>query len=239
MAHAPWGGIAAPLRPCAPGRGSLHALLEYGFAGYPMKTFTLFSAATFLLLLAGCSTETPPPQKKAEEKPAEPVTGRQALQQMYIAARGWAADIQPVTINSILLPEVKAEPGKAAAWQALFVSASQGKARSYTYSIVESEGNLHKGVFAGLDQNTGLSGAAKPFPMAAVKVDSDQAYQTALKKGAEYNKKNPGKPITFLLEANKKFPDVSWRVIWGESVGTSSFSIFVDASTGGYLETIH
>lgn len=205
-----------------------------------MRTLTLFSAAALVLLMAGCSTEPPAPQKKAEVKPAEPVTGRQALQQMYIAARGWAADIQPIRVTSILLPEVKAEPGKAAAWQALFVSASQNKARGYTYSVVESEGNLHKGVFAGLDQSwSGSSGAVKPFLMAAIKVDSDQAYQTALKKGAEYDKKNPGKPITFLLEANNKFPDVTWRVIWGESAGTSSFSIYVDASTGGYLETIH
>jgi len=191
-----------------------------------------------LLLLAGCSTETPAPQKKAEEKPAEPVTGVQALHQMYVAARGWAADIQIVRLTSILLPEVKAEPGKAAAWQAIFLSASQNKAKSYTYSVVESEGNLHKGVFAGFDQSYS-AGAAKPFLIAAVKFDSDQVYQTALKKAADYEKKNPGKPITFLLESNSKFPDVSWRVIWGESAGTSNFSIFVDGSTGQYLETIH
>jgi hypothetical protein len=104
-----------------------------------MKTLTLFSAAALLLLLAGCSTEAPAPEKKAEEKPAEPVTGRQALQQMYIAARGWAADIQPIKVTSILLTEVKAAPGRAGAWQALFVSASQSRARSYTYSVVESE----------------------------------------------------------------------------------------------------
>jgi len=203
-----------------------------------MKTSAWFTLGT-LLLLSGCSSETPAPAKKAEAAPAVPVTGRHALQQMYIAARGWSPDIQPLRVTSILLPEVKAEPGKAAAWQAIFVSASQGKARSYTYSVVESEGNLHKGPFAGLDQSWSGSGAEKPFPMAAIKVDSDQAYQTALKKGAEYNQKNPGKPITFLLEANNKFPDVSWRVIWGESVGTSGFSIFVDASTGTYLETVH
>jgi len=204
-----------------------------------MKTLTLISAAALLLTLAGCSTEPPAPVKKAEEKPPEPVTGRQALQQMYIAARGWAADIQIIRVTSISLPEVKAEPGKAAAWRALFYSPSQNKARDWTYSVVESEGNLHKGPFAGLDQSWSSSGAVKPFPMAAIKVDSDQAYQTALKKGAEYDKKNPGKPVTFLLEANSKFPDVSWRVIWGESVGTSNFSIFVDASTGLYLETVH
>jgi hypothetical protein len=204
-----------------------------------MKILTLVFSVALLLALAGCSSEPAAPPKKVEEKPAEPVTGRVALQQMYIAARGWAPDIQPIKVTCILLPEVKIEPGKAAAWQALFVSPSQGKARSYTYSVVESEGNLHKGVFAGLDQTYSTSGAQKPFPMAAIKVDSDQAYQTALKKAADYEKKNPGKPIVFLLEANNKFPDVSWRVIWGESPGTSNFSIYVDASTGGYLETIH
>ena len=204
-----------------------------------MKTITLISASTMFLLLAGCSSETPAPQKKAEEKPAEPVSGRVALQQMYIAARGWAADVQPLKVNSIQLREVKAEPGKAAAWQCIFVSPSKNKAKAYTYSVIESEGNLHKGVFAGLDQSwSGPSSNSKPFVMAAIKTDSDQAYQTALKKGAEYDKKNPGKPINFLLEQTSKFPDVTWRVIWGESVGTSNFSIFVDASTGGYLETM-
>jgi hypothetical protein len=201
-----------------------------------MKTFTLFFAPALLLLLAGCSTEPPAPPKKAE--PPVPVTGRYALQQMYIAARGWAADIQPIKVTSILLPEVKPEPGKAAAWQALFVSASLNKARGYTYSVVEGEGNLHQGVFPGPDQSVPM-GVEKPFPMAAIKIDSDAAYQTALAKGAEYDKKNPGKPIVFLLEANNQFPDVSWRVIWGESAGTSNFSIFVDASTGLYLKTIH
>ncbi|HTS24878.1 MAG TPA: hypothetical protein VMH81_03340 [Bryobacteraceae bacterium] len=204
------------------------------------KTIALLGGCAVFLLLTGCSSETPAPQaKKAEEKPAEPVTGRQALQQMYIAGRGWAPDIQPLKMNSILLPELKAEPGKAAAWQVMFVSPSERKGRIYTYSVVESSGNLHKGVFAGLDQSwSGPSGSTKPFLMASVKVDSSDAYQTALKKAADYEKKNPGKPITFVLEANSKFPDTTWRVVWGESVGTSNFSIFVDASTGQYLETM-
>lgn len=204
-----------------------------------MKLFALFPGCA-LLLLVGCSSDAPTAaEKKAEEAPAPTLTGRQALQQMYIAARAWAPDIQPIKLNSILLPELKAEPGKAAAWQAIFVSTSLGKARSYTYSSVESEGNLHKGVFAGLDQSwSGPSLTSKPFIMASVKIDSDDAYKAAMKKGAEYDAKNPGKPINFLLEANTKFPDTTWRVIWGESVGTSSFSIFVDASTGLYLETM-
>jgi hypothetical protein len=52
-------------------------------------------------------------------------------------------------------------------------------------------------------------------------------------------KKNPSKPVMFLMELGKRFPDVTWRVIWGDSVGTSDYSVFVDGSTGKYLERMH
>lgn len=198
--------------------------------------------AAFLLLISCAESPQATEGKKSAEpaRPAEPVTGRYALYQMYTAARGTlGADIAPLRLDSINLPEVKAEPGKAGAWQCVFVSAAAGRARRYTYSVVESVGNLHKGVFSGLDESwSGPRGPVKPFAMAAVKVDSDAAYQTALKKGADYEKKNPGKPITFLLEQSDRFPDPAWRVIWGESAGTSNFSIFVDAVTGSYLQTM-
>jgi hypothetical protein len=74
--------------------------------------------------------------------------------------------------------------------------------------------------------------------IAAVKTDSDEVYQTALKKAADYEKKNPDKPISFLLEKTDRFPNPAWRVIWGESVGASNFSIFIDTSTGLYLQTM-
>ena len=45
--------------------------------------------------------------------------------------------------------------------------------------------------------------------------------------------------MTYLLEKIDRFPDVVWRVIWGESVGHSNFSVFVDASTGSFLEIMH
>ena len=75
--------------------------------------------------------------------------------------------------------------------------------------------------------------------MLAVKIDTDAAYKTALANGgAEYEKKNPGKPITFLLEKVAKHPDPVWRVIWGESVSQSNFSVYVDASTGEFREKL-
>jgi hypothetical protein len=206
-----------------------------------MKRLTLAIAASCLTFLVSCSETPQKTETKAAEpaKPPEPVAGKYALYQMYTAARGsMGADIEPVRMTDIRLTEVKAEPGKAAAWRATFVSVRSGKARSYTYSVVESEGNLHKGVFAGQEETWSGRGP-KAFPMAAIKVDTDAAYETARKKALDYEKKSPGKPISWLLEKNEKFPDVVWRVIWGESVGTSNFSVLVDASTGDYLQTLH
>jgi hypothetical protein len=123
------------------------------------------------------------------------------------------------------------------------VSAAKSKSRSYTFSIVEGEANLHKGSFAGLEESwSGPSGQTTPFLMAAVKIDTDAAYKTAMEsphsKAADYDKKNPGKPITILLERTSKHPNPAWRIIWGESVGTSDFSVLIDASTGEWLETL-
>ena len=198
--------------------------------------FAAIAAASIMLLVPGCS-DAPPPAEKKEAPPPEPVKGRTALYHMFNAARGWSADVQVLSLRSIDLPEVKRERGKAAAWQAYFVSPGSGRARSYTYSVIESAGNLHKGVFAGLEES-GPHGGTTPFLIAAVKTDTDEVYQTALKKAADYEKKNPDKPISFQLDKTDRFPNPAWRVIWGESVGTSNFSIFVDASTGTYLQTM-
>jgi hypothetical protein len=190
-----------------------------------------------ILFVCGCSESTQPAEKKAVAPP-EPIKGRPALYSMYNMARAWAPDVQVLQLHSIDLPDVKRERGKAAAWEATFVSQQLGHKRSYTYSVVEAEGNLHKGVFAGLEEGWSGARAATPFLIAALKTDSDEVYQTALAKAADYEKKNPDKPIAFLLEKTEQFPDPAWRVIWGESVGTSNFSVFVDASTGKYLQTM-
>jgi hypothetical protein len=202
---------------------------------------TVFAPIVLILLLSACS-EAPreaAEKSKEPEKPAEPVTGRYAFQQMFVSARAWAPDVQVLQVASIPLQEVKSPPGKAGAWQAIFVSESRRKQRMYTYSVVETVGNLHKGVFAGLeDTYSGPRGLARPFQAAAVRTDSDEAYKTALKHATEYAKKNPSMPISFLLEQTPRFPDAAWRVIWGESVSASNFSIYVDASTGEYLQTM-
>jgi hypothetical protein len=192
-----------------------------------------------VLFLSACSDAPKTAEVKPPAKPPEALTGRQAFQQMYPQARGWAPDAQPLQIRSLNLAQLKAGQGKAGVWQVIFVSASLGKAKTYTWSAVEAEGNLHEGVFGGLQEDYTPRGDSSPFQIAAIKVDSDEAYATAAKESAEYIKKNPNKPVIFLMELGKRFPDVTWRVIWGDSVGTSDYSVFVDGSTGKYLERMH
>ncbi len=206
-----------------------------------MKKFLFAPACVAMLVFAGCSQPAPKTAEKKEEveKP-QPVTGQSALWKMYQVARSWAPDAEVLKMNSIPLAEVEQVRGKAAAWQATFTSATKGKARTWTYSVIESEGNLHKGAFGGLEEPySGGAGLTSPFPIAAVKIDTDAAFKTASEKATDYEKKNPGKPISFILEKTKKHPDPTWRVIWGESVSTSSFSVYIDASGGAYIETVH
>jgi hypothetical protein len=201
-----------------------------------MKKFLLLSSCGLMALLAGCSEEPGAGPKKT--KAPEPVTGQTALYRMYQVARSWAPDLEVLKLNSIHLTEVAAVRGKAGAWQAIFTSAAKSAARSYTYSVIEGEGNLHEGVFPGPEE--AWSGPSeKPFLIAAVKVDSDAAYKTALTEAGDYDRKNPKQTISFDLERQERFPNPAWRVIWGESIGTSGLSVLVDASTGMYLQTLH
>ena len=208
-----------------------------------MSKLSIFPAIALLAILTACSDTTAPTVKKEPVK-LEPVTGQSAVYKMYQMARSWAPDAQVVKAQSMHLSEVKdGAPGTAPAWQATFVSAAKGQSRSYTFSIVDGEGNLHKGVFAGPEAGwSGPTDMDAPSLMAAIKIDTDAAYKTAMETthshAAEYDKKNPGKPITIMLERTSKHPDPAWRIIWGESAGTSNFSVLIDASTGEYLETL-
>ena len=193
-----------------------------------------------LMLLIACAEAPKPAEQKAKEppKPPEAVTALKAFWQMYGAARGWATDLETLQMSSIALPEIPAKDGKYPAWQATFVSPSKRSSRTFTYAVIESQG-LFKGVFARHeDTYSGPHGQVSPFPIAALKVDSDAALAAAVKKSAQYMKKFPDKPVTFLLERTKRFPNPAWRVIWGESVSSSDYSVYVDASTGEYLQTM-
>jgi hypothetical protein len=205
-----------------------------------MKSLSFPVACGLALLLSGCS-EPPatPVRKKAEEK-IEPVTGLRGLSKMFQVARTWDPRVQILKLNSVHVNEVPDVRAMAAEWDAIFVTGAGDRSRAYTFSVIELLPNLHKGVFsAGEEPHSAAPDAPKPFLIEAVQIDSDKAYETALTKAKDYEAKNPGKPISMILEQTPRHPRPAWRVIWGESASSSNFSVFVDATTGEYLEIMH
>jgi hypothetical protein len=197
-----------------------------------MKLPLLIAAACSLLV--SCSE---PPKPKEPEKPPAPVTGRYALQQMFVAARTWAPDLQIASMTSMHFTQVPSEPGKAGGWQVTFVSPSLRQSRTYTWAGADISPSIHKGITD--ERPDGWSSNGREFPIAAVKVDTDDAYKVALEKVSEYAAKHPDMIITYQLEKNSRVPDAVWRIVWGENVSTSSDSVLVDASTGQYMGTLH
>ena len=185
------------------------------------------------LLLTACS-DTPAPVSKAPELPPAPISGRQAFQYVYGSSRIWAPDSMPLTVRSMSVPGVKPENGKAGAWEVVFVSESMGRARTYTWSAVETE-NVHKGVFPGPQESWHAGGTNQPFSPALLKVDTTEALVEAINISGPYlNKPGQRPPVSYLLsfETANRFPNPVWRVLWGGSVSSAEHTVTVDASTG-------
>ncbi|HML17066.1 MAG TPA: hypothetical protein VK419_08565 [Bryobacteraceae bacterium] len=199
-----------------------------------MRIFVSLLAA---LILAACSEKPAAETKKAPEPPPAPITGRRAFQFTFGPAHAWATDCQPMHVRSINLATPKSGDGKAGAWEVLYVSQSRGQQRIYTWSAVEAEGNLHKGVFAGLEESwDGPAGQSQSFLPAALRIDTPDAFHTAIDQSAEYIRKSKKKPrVNFQLEQTSRFPDPVWRVFWGESISGAEWSVFIDATNGQYL----
>jgi hypothetical protein len=196
----------------------------------------VLTTAVLTTVLAGCGTSEP----KKVEAPPEPVTGLHALYQMFNFSHQWAPDALVYEFSSIHLADVKAQPGKAGAWQATFVSPSLQQSQTYTYSVEEVSASLHQGINAGKAASwSAPNRATHPFSISAAKIDSDQAYKTALTKAAAFDAKHPGMTITFQLGQTGGYGNAAWRVMWGEDAATSQLSILVDATTGAYVETLH
>ena len=134
------------------------------------------------------------------------------------------------------LDAIKEHDGLWPAWRAIFVSENKRAMKAFSYSVIKAEG-IHEGIFGGPDESyTGPSGQNLPFPIAAFKVDSPAAIETAKKDSEQYMKKFPEMPITVVLEKTRELPNPAWRVIWGTSAQTSNYSVYIDAVMGNRMK---
>lgn len=188
-----------------------------------------------IALLTACSSAPTEVAQEEPPPPPEPITGRQAFQSTFVTARGWAADAEPVRIRNFNLLEPASVDGKAGAWEVTYASASMGAVRAFTWSSVEAQG-LNKGVYGGQTASWAPGGRDPQFQSSLLGVDTPELLETAKEHATEYLESEGEKPpVTFLLETTSRFPNPVWRVMWGDSVGTAQFSVFLDATTGDYL----
>jgi hypothetical protein len=185
-----------------------------------------------LVVTAGfvLAAATPP---KTTSDPAQPVSAKTAFWEMYKPARTWATDLLVLSVSNSETGNIKCEAGKCVTWTAVFVSPSRRAARTFTYSVAAS-GNTPKGISAGVEQRwTGSTPQIQAFRSGDFSIDSDAAYDSALKKAGAWVKQHPGKPVSLTLGSASRFSVPVWYIVWGSK--TSGYAVFVNAVSGAVI----
>lgn len=194
---------------------------------------------TLLALLGGCSSDTgkPPDMEKPESKGPELLTARSAFQKVYIAARGWAPDATPYRLESTATSDGNGHDGKWAVWRGSFASASRRSEKSYTWSGSTADGAPSRGVNPGIeDSYSPTNSSTHVFDMAFLKIDSDQAFETAQKHGGDkVLEKAPDTPVIYVCDWNHNTNELIWHVIYGAAREGAKLTVMVNASTGEFI----
>ncbi|HTZ97175.1 MAG TPA: hypothetical protein VMB18_12305 [Terriglobales bacterium] len=195
--------------------------------------------AVLLLMLAGCTSEPTKPAQTEAPKPKTPDfdTGRVAFQRTYIAARGWARDAQPFRLESQITADSKGKDGKSDVWRATFASPSGRSAKPYIWSGTDATDAPPRGVSPGNEDSYSPNNASTTvFDIAFLKVDSDQAFQTAQQHGGDkVLEKDPDTPILYVLDWNHVTNQLVWHVIYGTSQNDAKLRVMVNASDGNFI----
>ncbi len=196
-----------------------------------------------LLLLAACSSE--PPKTSTEAKPAETkpafqptyITGREAVQKMYVSARSWAPDAKPYSLQSIATKNDNGQDGKAGIWSAGFASASRRGMKVYTWSGIKDEGAPPTGISNNAEDTYNPANTSTTvFDMAFLKADSDAVFKAAEKHGiAPILKKDKDTKIYYSVNWRPRENKLVWRVLVGDQ-NDPKLTLDVDASTGAFIK---
>ncbi|MGH9642493.1 MAG: hypothetical protein ACRD3Q_08700 [Terriglobales bacterium] len=212
-----------------------------------MRLIVRMIALLFVFTLIGCSsgeksqTEKPAAETKQAPKQATLETGREAFQKMYVFARQWAPDAKPYRLESVFNDESNGQKGTASVWRSGFASPSRRGLKGFIWSGSVLPDAPSAGVTAGVEDTYNPSNSSTQiFDIAYLKVDSDKAYDVALKHGGEkLIKKNPKEPVTYLLDWNPRENILTWHVIFGPDPHDPKLRIAVNASTGDFKNIEH
>lgn len=205
------------------------------------------SVFTLVMLLGGCSN--PPAnqpatsgkiaEKKPEAKPAEFITGRDAFQRLWVAARNWSPDARPLTVESRPRPGDKRD-GTASVWTASFASAQRGQVRSFLWSGASGEGAPPRGIEPGsVDVYSAGNASTQPFDPAYLQADTDKALATADKKAPPAAKKDKNGAIRYQLYNDTAKQRLLWRVIYGQSESNAKAVVDISTREGGFVKIEH
>ena len=200
--------------------------------------------STCLLLLTACESRNPPSTSSGEKgaQPPAPVTeqdaaetGRFAFQKTCIAARSWAQDAKPVSLESQVTKAFTGQGGKAGVWRASFASASRQAMKAWTWSGVAAEDAPSRGINPGSEETFNPANTStRPFDPAFLKIDSDAAFQTAIEHGGAAAKKDPGTTAAYLLFFDARQNQLKWRVTL-DPAKSRPMTVWVDATSGKVL----
>ncbi len=201
-------------------------------------------AVFFATLLIACSSNPSKPageQSKPAAEAAKPVapqleTGRNAIQRLYATAHMWAPDARPFLLESQSTKEIEGQGGKAAVWRGSFASPSRRSIKTWVWSGIKADDAPSPGTTPGSEDTYNPANAStQVFDLAYLKVDSDQAFETAQKHGGEkLLKKTPKTPVTYALDWKPASNELIWHVLYGDA-NEPSLRIAVNATTGAFM----
>jgi hypothetical protein len=200
-------------------------------------------ACLALSALVACSSSTKTgstesqPGAKSVPKQAEYLTGRTALQKMYISARGWAGDAKLFRLQSQFTPDAPTAEGKAGLWRASLASPSKRTMKMFVWSGLVGADAPEQGItFSAEDSWNPSNASTQVFDLGFLKVDSDQAYEVAQKHGGEkLTARDQKQPVIFVLDWDAEKSELVWHVIYGNSQDEAKLRIAVNATSGEFL----
>ena len=201
--------------------------------------FSLVVVAISLAMLSACSSESKPGEpEKPEVKPPDLVGGLSGFHKSFVAARGWNQDAQPFRIESVVTTDGgKGQDGKWAVWRSSFGSPSARSEKTFTWSGSNADGAPTRGMNPGTEDSYSPSNAStRVFDPQFLKIDSDQALDTAKKHGGDKVLQDaPDTPVTYVCDWNHNTNQLVWHVIFGAAREGAKLVVSVDASTGNFI----